>query len=224
MLIAGFSAGPWSTNCWVVSQGANQECVVIDPGFDSAEQISQIISENKLKPVAVMLTHGHIDHMWSVTPVADGYEIPAMIHSADRALISDPVSTLSEESRLLVKTLGGKFSEPKLLRDFSENQTLDIAGMEIEILCAPGHTPGSVMYKFNDTEQPVLFSGDVLFQGSIGRTDLAGGDWQAMQETLKNVVMPLNDELPVLCGHGSQTTIGDEKSHNPYLQPYLGRQ
>jgi glyoxylase-like metal-dependent hydrolase (beta-lactamase superfamily II) len=101
---------------------------------------------------------------------------------------------------------------------------LSIAGMNIEVLCAPGHTPGSVMYKFEDVEQPVLFSGDVLFQGSIGRTDLAGGNWQAMQATLETVVVPLADDLPVLCGHGSQTTIGDEKKYNPYLQPFLGRQ
>jgi glyoxylase-like metal-dependent hydrolase (beta-lactamase superfamily II) len=224
MLIAGFSAGPWSTNCWVVSPGANQECVVIDPGFDSAERISQIISENNLKPVAVMLTHGHIDHMWSVTPVADGYGIAALVHAADRQLIADPVSSLSDESKLLVKTLGGTFTEPQQLKEFSENQMLSIAGMNIEVLCAPGHTPGSVMYKFDDVEQPVLFSGDVLFQGSIGRTDLAGGNWQAMQATLETVVVPLADDLPVLCGHGSQTTIGDEKKYNPYLQPFLGRQ
>ncbi len=224
MLIAGFSAGPWSTNCWVVSPGANQECVVIDPGFDSADQIAQIVSENKLKPVSVLLTHGHIDHMWAVTPIANGYSIPAMVHTADRFLLADPVSTLAQESQLLVKTLGGSFVEPNEVKEFSDNQTLKIAGLEIEILCAPGHTPGSVMYKFNDEEQPVLFSGDVLFQGSIGRTDLYGGNWQSMQETLQNVVMPLDDDLPVLCGHGSQTSIGDEKKLNPYLQPFQGRQ
>lgn len=224
MLIAGFSAGPWSTNCWVVSPGANQECVVIDPGFDSADRISKIVVENQLKPIAVLLTHGHIDHMWSVTPVADGYSIPAMVHAADRFLLADPVSTLTQDSQQLVQTLGGSFVEPQTVNEFTSDQTLSIAGLEIEILCAPGHTPGSVMYKFNDKEQPVLFSGDVLFQGSIGRTDLFGGNWQSMQETLQNVVMPLADDLPVLCGHGSQTTIGDEKKFNPYLQTLQGRQ
>jgi glyoxylase-like metal-dependent hydrolase (beta-lactamase superfamily II) len=224
MLIAGFSAGPWSTNCWVVSPGANQECVVIDPGFDSADRISKIVEENQLKPIAVLLTHGHIDHMWSVTPVADGYSIPAMVHAADRFLLADPVSTLTQDSQQLVQTLGGSFVEPQTVNEFTSDQTLSIAGLEIEILCAPGHTPGSVMYKFNDKEQPVLFSGDVLFQGSIGRTDLFGGNWQSMQETLQNVVMPLADDLPVLCGHGSQTTIGDEKKFNPYLQTLQGRQ
>lgn len=222
MLIAGFSAGPWSTNCWVVSLGTNRECVVIDPGFDSQDRIGQIVAENKLKPIAVLLTHGHIDHMWSVTPVADGYQVPGMIHQADRALLADPVSSLSIDSQNLVKTLGGKFTEPHSVIEFSENQILNIAGMNIDVLCAPGHTPGSVMYRFNDPEQPVLFSGDVLFQGSIGRTDLAGGDWNAMQNTLTNVVLPLDDDLPVLCGHGSQTTIGEEKLHNPYLQQPSG--
>ncbi len=223
MLIAGFSAGPWSTNCWVVSPGANQECVVIDPGFDSVSQISQIVLENNLKPVAVLLTHGHIDHMWSVTPVANGYEIPSMIHQADRNRLADPVSSLSADNQALVRTLGGEFSEPRQVTEFSSNETIQIAGMEIDILCAPGHTPGSVMYKFADTEQPVLFSGDVLFQGSIGRTDLAGGNWDSMQETLRNVVLPLDDDLVVLCGHGEQTTIGEEKMNNPYLQPLVGR-
>jgi len=223
MLIAGFSAGPWSTNCWVVSPGASQECVVIDPGYESSDQISQIISENKLKPVAVLLTHGHIDHMWSVTPIADGYEIPAMIHAADSSWLADPVSSLSEESQLLVQTLGGKFQEPKVLQTFSQNQNMTIAGLNLDILCAPGHTPGSVMFRFNDINQSLLFSGDVLFQGSIGRTDLAGGDWPSMQDTLQNVVIPLSDDLAVLCGHGPQTTIGDEKQNNPYLQSFVGR-
>lgn len=224
MLIAGFSAGPWSTNCWVVSPGANQECVVIDPGYDSSGQVAQIVSENNLKPVAVLLTHGHIDHMWSVTPIADGYGIPGMIHSADRNRLADPISTLSEENKIMVRNLGGAFSEPQLVNEFSENQKLNIAGLDVQILCAPGHTPGSVMFRFNDTTQPILFSGDVLFQGSIGRTDLAGGDWSAMQATLQNVVMPLEDDLTVLCGHGSETTIGDEKKHNPYLQSFVGSQ
>ncbi len=162
--------------------------------------------------------------MWSVTPIADGYGIPGMIHSADRNRLADPISTLSEEYKIMVRNLGGEFSEPQIVNEFSENQTMNIAGIDIDILCAPGHTPGSVMYRFNDKTQPILFSGDVLFQGSIGRTDLAGGDWPAMQATLQNVVMPLEDDLTVLCGHGSETTIGDEKKHNPYLQSFLGSQ
>ena len=218
MLIAGFSAGPWSTNCWVVSPGANQECVVIDPGYDSQTRVNELIAQNHLKPIAVLLSHGHIDHMWSVTPIADGYEIPAMIHHADRPLLADPVSSLSKDSQQLVKSLGGNFVEPELVVEFSQNQSLNIAGMDIDVLVSPGHTPGSVMYKFNDSAQSILFSGDVLFQGSIGRTDLAGGNWNAMQQTLKNVVMPLDDDLVVLSGHGEQTTIGDEKRFNPYLQ------
>ena len=218
MLIAGFSAGPWSTNCWVVSPGANQECVVIDPGFDSQNRVNELISQNNLKPIAVLLSHGHIDHMWSVTPIADGYEIPAMIHQADRNLLSDPVSSLSKDSQNLVKTLGGSFVEPNKVVEFSENQTINIAGLDIDVLVSPGHTQGSVMYRVNDVHQSILFSGDVLFQGSIGRTDLAGGDWDAMQKTLQNVVMPLDDDLVVLAGHGDQTTIGEEKKFNPYLQ------
>jgi glyoxylase-like metal-dependent hydrolase (beta-lactamase superfamily II) len=224
MLIAGFSAGPWSTNCWVVSPGANHECVIIDSGYESTDQIAQIVSENHLKPVAVLLTHGHIDHMWSVTPVANGYEIPSLIHSSDRPYLADPISTLDKDSQSMVKALGGNFTEPQLVTEFSNNLNLQIAGLEIEILCAPGHTQGSVMYKFKDADQPILFSGDVLFQGSIGRTDLPGGDWNAMQETLRNVVMPLNNDLLVLSGHGAQTTIGEEKMNNAYLQPFVGSQ
>lgn len=196
--------------------------MVIDPGYDSAAQIAKIVSENNLKPVAVLLTHGHIDHMWSVTPVADGYEIPGMVHAADRGWLADPISDLSADSKGLVKVLGGNFSEPQKVVEFSSNQNLSIAGLNIDVLCAPGHTPGSVMYRFNDSEQSVLFSGDVLFQGSIGRTDLTGGNWDEMQTTLKDVVMSLDDSLPVLCGHGPQTSIGEEKSFNPYLQEFKG--
>ncbi|MEN9692694.1 MAG: hypothetical protein RLZZ330_338 [Actinomycetota bacterium] len=218
MLIAGFSAGPWSTNCWVVSPGANSECVVIDPGYDSQNRISEIIAQNNLKPIAVLLSHGHIDHMWSVTPIADGYEIPAMVHQSDRNLLADPVSSLTRDSQNLVKTLGGNFVEPNRVIEFANNQRINLAGLDVDVLVSPGHTPGSVMYRFNDSQQSILFSGDVLFQGSIGRTDLPGGDWEAMQKTLQTVVMPLDDELVVLAGHGEQTTIGDEKKFNPYLQ------
>jgi glyoxylase-like metal-dependent hydrolase (beta-lactamase superfamily II) len=162
--------------------------------------------------------------MWSVTPVANGYDIPGMIHSSDRPYLTDPISTLDKDRQSMVKALGGNFTEPQLVTEFSTNMNLQIAGLEIEILCAPGHTQGSVMYRFNDVEQPILFSGDVLFQGSIGRTDLPGGNWNEMQETLRNVVMPLDNDLLVLSGHGAQTTIGEEKINNAYLQPFVGSQ
>ena len=218
MLVAGFPAGPWGTNCWVVASGANSECLVIDPGLDSVEPLTALLSQHKLKPVAVALTHGHVDHMWSVYPVASGYDIPALVHPADRHLLTDPSAGLSPEGRGFVAQLGGEFHEPETVLEALDGQTLSIAGVELVISHAPGHTPGSVVYNVRSHHHERMFSGDVLFRGSIGRTDLPGGDHEEMLKSLERVVLSASDDLRVHCGHGEDTTIGEEKRTNPYLR------
>jgi len=226
MLVAGFPAGPWGTNCYVVAASEGSECVIIDPGKDAVEGVRDLVVESRLRPVAVLLTHGHIDHMWSVLPVADGYAIPALVHPADRALLSDPLSGISTDSRAMLRQMTGglaEFVEPSEVIEVSDGLALDIAGLGFVVDHAPGHTAGSVTYR-RDTVggyAPVMFSGDVLFAGSIGRTDLPGGDTDEMMRSLARVVLPLPDDTVVLPGHGEQTTIGRERSSNPYLRALL---
>lgn len=222
MLVAGFPAGPWGTNCYVLAPSRGSECVVVDPGKDAMAGVEEIVREQGLRPVAVVLTHGHIDHMWSVVPVASGYGIPAWIHPADRPMLADPAIGISGETRAALSQLTGgsmEFTEPDDVRELADGEVLAIAGLDLVVAHAPGHTAGSTTFGLaGDAERPpLLVSGDVLFAGSIGRTDLPGGSMAQMQESLRRVVLPLDDATVVLPGHGETTTIGQERRSNPYL-------
>jgi glyoxylase-like metal-dependent hydrolase (beta-lactamase superfamily II) len=218
MLVAGFAVGPWSTNCWVVAPATGSECLIIDPGHEVMPQLQARLQEHRLKPVAVLLTHGHIDHMWSVVPVADGYGVPALIHENDAHLLAHPELGVSEQGRAMIAMLGGQFRDPHKVSTYSERTNLSIAGLDVNLDPAPGHTPGSVVYRIQTQSDERLFSGDVLFQGAIGRTDLPGGNHEQMLHSLANVILPLADELVVHPGHGQDTTIGIERRTNPYLR------
>ena len=222
MLVVGFPAGPWGTNCWVLAPGAGEQCVIVDPGKDSAEGIEEAVREHGLAPVAVLLTHGHIDHVWSVVPVCGARGIPAYLHPADRHLLTDPGAGLSPQTRdLLAGMTDGVLTsaEPDDLRELTDGLELELAGLSFVVDHAPGHTGGSVMFRRAGElgVPPLLVSGDVLFEGSIGRTDLPGGDHAAMLRSLATKVLPLDDETVVLPGHGETTTIGRERVANPYL-------
>ena len=131
MLIAGFPAGPWGTNCYVAATGPGSECVVIDPGKDATEGVEQVVREHNLKPVAVLLTHGHVDHMWCVAPVAGTYDATAWIHPGDRHLLANPMAGMSAETTAML--LGGKyeFAEPDRVEELTDAQTIELAGLEL---------------------------------------------------------------------------------------------
>jgi hydroxyacylglutathione hydrolase len=222
VLIAGFPAGPWGTNCFVVATGPRSECVVIDPGKDAMDGVDDIVREHGLQPVAVLVTHGHLDHMWSVTPVCQARDIPAFIHPADRHLLADPMAGISGDTRLMFEQMTGgrlQFSEPSDVRTLHDASPVEIAGMRFDVRHAPGHTPGSTVF-ITDAHAdvpPIMYSGDLLFAGSIGRTDLPGGDTAEMMKSLSRVVLHQPEEMVVLPGHGPQTTIGEELAANPFL-------
>lgn len=227
MLIAGFPAGAFGTNCYIAATGPGTECVIVDPGQDSASGIADIVREHRLKPVAVVLTHGHIDHMFSVTPVAGAYDATAWIHPKDRHLLADPLGgrNPADMARMLgVASLS--FTEPDDVAELSDGQVLELAGLKFTVDHAPGHTEGSVAFRTpwtqSDEISQVMFSGDLLFAGSIGRTDLPGGDHEKMLASLRNKVLPLRDDVVVLPGHGEQTSIGRERATNPFLQNLIG--
>jgi hydroxyacylglutathione hydrolase len=220
VLIAGFPAGPWGTNCYVAATGAGAECVVIDPGKDAAAGVDAVIREHKLKPVSVLVTHGHVDHMWCVAPVAGAYDATAYIHPNDRHLLANPMAGMSAETTAMM--LGGKyeFAEPDRVEEIEDGRMLELAGLEFLVDHTPGHTAGSVTFRTPYAEQDVaeiMFSGDLLFQGSIGRTDLPGGDHPTMLRSLREKVLTLPDDIVVLPGHGEQTSIGRERMTNPFL-------
>ena len=145
MPIAGFPAGPFGTNCWILAPGARSEAIIVDPGMDSRRGIEQLVSEHGLRPVAVVLTHGHLDHMWSVLPVCDGYDIPAWVHPEDRHLLADPWAGVSGETRMMFASVVGAtdFAEPSDVRTLDDGAQLEIAGMHLVADHATGHTPAS---------------------------------------------------------------------------------
>jgi hydroxyacylglutathione hydrolase len=219
VLIAGFPAGSFQTNCYLVAPSAGSECVIIDPGQDAVPGIEAVIAEHRLKPVAVLLTHGHIDHIWSVVPVCGARDIPAYIHPSDRDLLADPARglPLAAGQQLLP---GLTFTEPDDVAELADGMTLRLAGLDIVVDHAPGHTPGSVTFLL---APGALFSGDLLFAGSIGRTDLPGGDYPAILDSLARVCLTRPDETEVLPGHGPRTTIGAERASNPFLAGLVQR-
>jgi hydroxyacylglutathione hydrolase len=234
VLVAGFPAGAFAANCYVIATAPGEQCLIIDPGQDAERGIEEILAEHRLRPAAVLLTHGHIDHVWSVAPVCGAKGIPAYIHPADRALLSDPAKGFS--LGIGQELFGGlKFTEPDDVKELADGTTLSLVGLEIVVNHAPGHTEGSVTFRLPladaALEEPVtvqgksktgrsgdvLFSGDLLFAGSIGRTDLPGGDYPTILRSLARVCLTLPDETLVLSGHGPQTTIGVERRANPFL-------
>ncbi|MFE7194184.1 MBL fold metallo-hydrolase [Kitasatospora sp. NPDC057541] len=223
MFIAGFPAGAWGTNCYLVAPGPGEECVIVDPGHQAAAGVEELVREHRLKPVAVLLTHGHIDHVASVVPVCGAKGVPAWIHPEDRYMMSDPEKALG---RSLGTQLMGELTvgEPDDVRELTDGSVLELAGLSLTVDHAPGHTKGSVTFRTPGAEDlpPVLFSGDLLFAGSIGRTDLPGGDGEAILRSLARVCLPLDDATVVLSGHGGQTTIGRERATNPYLRQAAG--
>jgi hydroxyacylglutathione hydrolase len=218
VLIAGFPAGAWGTNCYVVAPAAGEECVIIDPGHLATRGVEETLAKHRLKPVAVVLSHGHIDHVASVVPVCGAHGVPAWIHPEDRYMLSDPEKALG---RAIGQPLMGELTigEPDDVKELADGAALTVAGLEFSVAHAPGHTRGSVTFRLPETDAipSVLFSGDLLFAGSVGRTDLPGGSMAELYESLARVCLPLDDSTVVLAGHGPQTTIGRERATNPYL-------
>ncbi len=221
MLVAGFPAGSFQTNCYVVAPGAGEACVVVDPGQDAVDPLEALLAEHRLTPVAVLLTHGHFDHTFSVAPVCDGHDVPAFIHPEDRAMLADPMRGLSPEATAF---FGGRLElrEPRSVSELSDGRELELAGLALRVVHTPGHTRGSVLFT-TDAEAAgggtveVVLAGDTLFAGSIGRTDLPGGDPARMQQSLR-WFLDRDDSTLVLPGHGATTTVGRERATNPYLQ------
>jgi hydroxyacylglutathione hydrolase len=223
VFVTGFPAGAWGANCYAVATAEGEDCLIVDPGQASIGPLTDILERHRLRPVAVLLTHGHLDHVWSVAPLTAGKDIPAYIHADDRYRLADIVGTTFSMSReqLMSMTQGAlELTEPDDVRILSDGEVLEIAGVPLSVAHAPGHTEGSVAFvSGRDGERPpVMLSGDLLFAGSIGRTDLPGGDSQAMTRSLRSVVLPLDDDTVVLPGHGETTTIGRERASNPFLQ------
>jgi hydroxyacylglutathione hydrolase len=199
-----FNANPYGTNCWLLSSDDGDEAVVIDPGF-SPEVVHQMLAAGGKRPVAVLATHAHLDHVGEAGTFAGA--VPIYVHADDVVAFTDEPAW------------DAGFPNPLApagdLRPLADGDLLHLAGLEIEVLHTPGHTPGHCAFRIG--ADAALCSGDLVFAGSIGRSDLGNSDPAAMQASLARF-LTLPDEVPVLPGHGPETTVGRERSSNPFLR------
>lgn len=197
--------GPLDTNCYLVYCPETLECAVIDPGAE-ADRIFPVIMEFDLRPILILNTHGHIDHTGANKDIKEKFHIPLFIHPADRQLLE------KIQQFELSFFLGAKESPPAdhLIED---EEVISIGRSNLRVIHTPGHTPGSVSLLGDG----ILFSGDTLFCGGVGRTDLPGGSLRDLEDSLRTRILTLPAETIVLPGHGPWTTIGEEKESNPFL-------
>ncbi len=214
LFLAGEPLWLAQTNCYVVAAERGGMCVVVDAPPD-IPSIEALVRRHDLTPVAVLTTHGHIDHAGGAA-VARGFGIDVHLHPDDAFLATDPGSQL----RMLFGTADRSMVEACAFPDdyavLEHGATLQLADLRIDVVHTPGHTPGHCCFVLE--EDGVLFSGDQLFAGSIGRTDLPGGDFAALMRSMAERVLVYDDDMTVLPGHGPITTIGQERRTNPFLQ------
>lgn len=225
LLIERVIADFYQTNCWIIAPSANSECVVVDPGIAIPSlnpAIRSTLAKHNLKIGAVVITHGHLDHTFSlIASLTDYVGVDCFVHEADRDLLTFPERAMGPQSQALVTELKNSaaivdgFAEPAATFSLHDGERLTLGEMRAVIHHAPGHTPGSILIEIDDQ---VLVSGDVLFKGSIGRTDLPRGSLSDMERSLREKIAPLSEELIVLPGHGDRTILRDEMRTNVYLK------
>ena len=221
-MLTGFPAGLLACNCYVLAPHAGADAIIVDPGQRAMGTLRRILDENRLTPAAVLLTHGHIDHIWSAQKVADTYGCPAFIHPADRFMLADPIKGFGP--RIGQLALGAMFREPRQVVELDrDGEKLDLGGIVVAVDHTPGHTRGSVVFRVPDAGGEsgcgeLAFTGDTLFKASVGRTDLPGGSGRDLMDSIITKLLVLDDDTKVLPGHGESSTIGLERRTNPFLQ------
>ncbi len=229
-IVEGIPLWVADTNAWIVSaQGAGGECVLIDAPPDPTAIVSRL-NEHGMRLVAIFGTHGHVDHVGGIGTVArqahgaDGHThdegVPVHIHDADKHMLIDPIGTSGGFGRMMDSSLD--LRPPEIIEPLDDGMVVRGAGMAFTTLHTPGHTMGSVCLRLDlEGAPPILFSGDHLFAGSIGRTDLPGGSFDALMHSMREKILPLDDETVVLPGHGPTTTVGRERAVNPFIVELL---
>ncbi len=239
MLILSTQATAFATSCYVIAVGPGAPCLVLDPGAGAADEVARLVGEHDLTPVVVAATHGHPDHVWDAAAVSTAWGIPFLLAEADLDRLADPAAALGPGMTEAFTSLAGT---PWLQPAARALTAVDLGahgldlGLSIEIVAAPGHTPGSTIFLVHGAPSPasvlppparrpqpptdlVALTGDVLFAGSIGRVDLAGGDGPTMVRTLRSLITTIPGEAWVLPGHGPISTMAAELATNPYLHP-----
>lgn len=233
--VVGVPLGRWQTNCYLVGDRSAGRCVVIDPGENGAQQVPELLDELDVTCEAILLTHGHLDHFWAAPDLAKSLDVPVFLHPDDRWLWEDPGAGFGTLPPNALQQAFGLDWDPATdrLEDLADGMRLELADTRFEVRHNPGHTPGHVTFlgrdladadvsfalnrDLTDATDEVLFSGDLIFAGSIGRTDFPRGSTEAILRSLVDTVLPLEDEILILSGHGPDTSVGRERATNPFL-------
>ncbi len=232
--ILGAPLGRWQTNCYAVGDRDLGRAVLVAPGETAESHALELLASVDATCEAILLTHGHLDHLWAVPQLARALEVPVLLHADDRWLWDDPAAAFGAPPELLAQQFGLEWDPPtEYLRTVADRERLTLAGLTFDVVHNPGHTPGHVTYlgrelsratvtfplgEADQGSDDVLLSGDLLFAGSIGRTDFPRGSMSDMLRSLASTVLPLEDDTLVLSGHGPDTTVGYERETNPYLR------
>lgn len=224
LLVDRVIAPYYQTNCWIIAPSAGSECILVDPGIaipSLKPAIDDVLNRHSLRVGGVIITHGHLDHTFSlISKIDDFVGIDCYVHESDRDLLSFPERAMGPQSQTLVAELKSAslitegFQEPDSTYAIKDGQRINLGEMTAVFHHAPGHTPGSILVTINEE---ILVTGDVLFKGSIGRTDLPRGSLSDMERTLREKIATQPTDLRVLTGHGDETTIGEELRSNRYL-------
>jgi glyoxylase-like metal-dependent hydrolase (beta-lactamase superfamily II) len=233
VFITGFPAGLLQCNCYVLAPHPGADAIIVDPGQRAMGQLRRILDKHRLTPEAVLLTHGHIDHIWSAQKVSDTFGCPAYIHPEDRFMLTDPIKDFGPRlGQLLMRAM---FREPRQVIELDrDGDKIDLAGISVTVDHTPGHTRGSVVFKVRAAAlraevgpsgagqviadgTDVVFTGDTLFERSVGRTDLFGGSGRDLMRSIVDKLLVLDDKTVIMPGHGNCTSIGAERRANPFL-------
>jgi glyoxylase-like metal-dependent hydrolase (beta-lactamase superfamily II) len=208
MRIAVIESMPFAENSYIAWRPGRSDAIVIDPGFEPDAVLDALRAE-RLTPAIILNTHGHVDHIAGNAALKEAFpDAPLVIGAGDAAMLTDPMRNMSGLA-------GVAITSPPADRTVREGDIVEAAGLQFDVLDIPGHSPGHVVFVVRD--EPVVFGGDVLFAGSIGRTDFPGGDLDLLLRGIRAKLWPLPDETAVHPGHGPATTIGEEKRTNPFL-------
>ena len=208
MILEMLTVGPFQENCYVIGDEASGVGAIVDPG-DEAARIALAVEQTSLEIDMILVTHAHIDHVGAVGALADEYACPVLMHAE-----AEPMLQQLPSQAMMMGLRFGKV--PAVDRHIEAEELLEIGDLELRSLYTPGHAPGHLAFYVESEE--LLLSGDALFAGSVGRTDLFGGDMELLMRSINERLMTLPDETRVYPGHGPRTTIGAERAHNPFLR------
>jgi hydroxyacylglutathione hydrolase len=232
-IVVGMPLGRWETNCFIVGDRETGTCVVVDPGETAADRIPDLVQRLGLTPEAILLTHGHIDHHWSAPALAAAFDVGVHLHPEDRWIWDEPQHAFGPLPRSILTEQFGLDWQPddSRLVDLTDGERLVRGGVTFDVAHTPGHTPGHCTFLGRDMRQAqievvlgdpspsdeILFSGDLIFRGSVGRSDFPRGDSTRLINEIVRTVLPLDDDTVILSGHGPDTTVGIERVSNPHL-------